>query len=101
MEAVGTARLTDRIPAERAVVASVSSREIRDVLQETEAAVELTLDVVAGDGSNEHGAISMTWSREDLERLLEAATGDNVVLTFDRDELATVLAAVEAHGVRT
>ena len=101
MEAVGTARLTDRIPADRAVAASISSREIRDVLQETEAAVELTLDVVAGDGSDEHGAISMTWSREDLERLLEAATGDNVVLTFDRNELAAMLADVEAHGVRT
>jgi hypothetical protein len=101
VEAVGTARLTDRIPAERAVAASISSREIRDVLQETDAAVELTLDVVAGDGSDEHGAISMTWSREDLERLLEAATGDDVVLTFDRNELAAMLADVEAHGLRT
>jgi hypothetical protein len=101
VEAVGTARLTDRIPAERAVAASISSREIRDVLQETDAAVELTLDVVAGDGSNEHEAISMTWSREDLERLLDAATGDDVVLTFDRNELAAMLADVEAHGLRT
>jgi hypothetical protein len=98
---VGTARLTDRIPAERAVAASIASREIRDVLQETDAAVELTLDVVAGDGSNEHEAISMTWSREDLERLLEAATGDDVVLTFDRNEIAAMLADVEAHGMRT
>jgi hypothetical protein len=101
VEAVGTARLTDRIPAERAVAASISRREIRDVLQDREAAPELTLDVVAGDGSNEHGAISMTWSREDLERLLEAATGDDVVLTFDRNELAAMLADVEAHGMRT
>ena len=101
MEAVGTARLTDGIPAERAVAASVSRREITDVLQDPEAAVELTLDVVAADGSNEHGAISMTWSREDLEKLLEAATGDNVVLTFDRNELAAMLADVEAHGLRT
>jgi hypothetical protein len=98
---VGTARLTDRIPAEKAVAASVTRREITDVLQDPEAAVELTLDVVAADGSNEHGAISMTWSREDLEKLLEAATGDNVVLTFDRDELAAMLADVEAHGLRT
>jgi hypothetical protein len=66
-----------------------------------EAAAELTLDVVPGDGSNEHGTISMTWTREDLEKLLEAAKGDNVVLTFDRDELAAVLADVEAHGLRT
>ena len=31
MEAVGKARLTDRIPAERAVAASVTRREIRDI----------------------------------------------------------------------
>jgi hypothetical protein len=100
METVGTAHLTDRIPAERAVVASVSRREIRDVLQGEEAAPELTLDVVAGDGSHAHGTVSMTWSREDLEELLEGS-GDDVILTFDRNELAAVLSDVEAHGLRT
>jgi hypothetical protein len=100
MEAVGTAHLTDRIPAERAVAASVPRREIRDVLQGEGAAPELTLDVVAGDGSHEHGTVSMTWSREDLEKLLEGS-GDDVILTFDREELAAVLSDVEAHGLRT
>jgi hypothetical protein len=101
VEAVGTAQLTDRIPAERAVAASVSRREIRDVLQEADAAPELTLDVVAGDGSREHGTISITWSREDLEKLLEDATGNDVVLTFDRNQLTAALDDVEAHGLRT
>jgi hypothetical protein len=98
---VGTARLTDRIPADTAVAASVSRREIRDVLQEADASPELKLDVVAGEGAREHATISMTWSREDLERILEAATGDDVVLTFDRNELAAALDDVEAHGLRT
>jgi hypothetical protein len=97
---VGTARLTDRIPAERAVAASFSSREIRDVLHEADATPELTLDVVAGDGSPEHGTISMTWSRSDLERLLESASGEDVVLTFDRNELTAALGDVEIHGMR-
>jgi hypothetical protein len=102
MEAVGTARLMDRIPAERAVAASVSRREIRDILQDGDAAPELVIDVAAGDGSQEHGTISMTWSREDLERLLESATEDEVVLTFDRNEVAAALDNdVEAHGLRT
>ena len=100
MEAVGTARLTERIPAERAVAASFSSREIRDVLKEADATPELTLDVVAGEGSREHGTISMTWSRSDLEQLLEGASGDDVVLTFDRNELTAALGDVETHGMR-
>jgi len=101
MEAVGTARLTDRIPAGRAVAASVSRREIRDILQDGDAAPELVIDVAAGDGSQEHGTISITWSREDLERLLEGATENDVVLTFDRNEVAAALDDVEAHGLRT
>jgi hypothetical protein len=101
MEAEGTARLTDRIPAERAVAASVSRREIRDILQDGDAAPELVIDVAAGDGSQEHGTISITWSREDLERLLEGATENDVVLTFDRNEVAAALDEVEAHGLRT
>src|SRR5690348_7713538 len=91
----------DRIPAERAVVASVSRREITDILQDTDAAPELVLDVVAGDKIGEHGTISMTWTREDLEQLLASASGNEVVLTFDRDELAAALGDVEAHGLRT
>jgi hypothetical protein len=101
VEATGTARLTDRIPAERAVAASVSRREIRDVLQDAEGAPELVIDIAAGDGSQEHNTISIAWSREDLERLLESATENEVVLTFDRNELVAALGDVEAHGLRT
>src|SRR5437899_676778 len=90
----------DRIPAERAVAASVSRREIRDILQDTDAAPELVLEVVAGENIGEHGTISMTWSRDDLEKLLASASENEVVLTFDRDELAAALGDVEAHGMR-
>ena len=100
MEAVGTARVTDRIPAERAVAASIPRREITDVLHEADATPELTLDVVAGDGSREHGTISITWGRDELERLLDGAHGDDVVLTFDRNELMAAFDDVESHGLR-
>jgi hypothetical protein len=95
---VGTARLTDRIPADRAVAASVSRREITDVLQDADTAAELRLDVVGGEAART--TINMTWSREDLEKILAAASGDDVVLTFDRNELAAALDDVEAHGMR-
>jgi hypothetical protein len=100
VEAVGTARLTSDILAQRAVSASVSRRQITDVLHEPDGAPELVLDLVAGEGG-ERATISMTWSRDELERLLEAASGDDVELVFDRDELASAFRDVEAHGVRT
>ena len=78
MDAVGTAHLTSDILAQRAVGASVSRRQITDVLHEPDGAPELVLDLVAAEGG-EHATISMTWSRDDLERLLEAASGDEVV----------------------
>ena len=99
MDAVGTAHLTGEIRSQRAVATSVSRREITEVLHERDGAPELVLDLVAADGG-EHATISMTWSRDDLERLLEAASGDQVELVFDRDELATAFGEVEAHGLR-
>ena len=101
MDAIGTAQLASGgILAQRAVGASVSRRQITDVLHEPDGAPELVLDLVAAEGG-EHATISMTWSRDDLEQLLEAASGDDVVLMFDRDELASAFADVEAHGLRT
>jgi hypothetical protein len=99
VDAVGTAHLTSEILPQRAVGASVSRRQVTDVLQEPEGAPELVLDLVAPEGG-EHSTISMTWSREDLEQLLESASGDEMVLVFDRDELASSLGEVEAHGPR-
>jgi hypothetical protein len=99
VDAVGTAHLTSDIPAHRAVGASVSRRQVTDVLHEPDGAPELTLDFAAAEGG-EHAAISMTWSREDLEKLLGSASGDEMVMVFDRDELASALGDVEAHGPR-
>jgi hypothetical protein len=99
VEGVGTAHLTSDILAQRAVGASVSRRQITDVLHDPDGTPELVLDFAAAEGG-EHATISMTWSRDDLERLLEAATGDEVRLMFDRDELESALGDTEAHGLR-
>jgi hypothetical protein len=98
VDAVGTAQLTSDILAQRAVGARVSRRQITDVLHEPDGAPELVLDFAAEDGEN--ATISMTWTREDLERLLETSPGDEMVLVFDRDEIASAFGDVEAHGVR-
>ena len=99
MDVVGTASLTSDILAQRAVGASVSRRQITDVLHDPDGAPELVLDLVAAEGG-ERATITMTWSRDDLEQLLDSASGDEMVLVFDRDELAGALGDVEAHGPR-
>src|SRR5215218_5905561 len=102
MEAAGSARLTDDIPAERAVTAIVSREEIADAVQDEGATAELRLEVAqrGAGGHEERSTIGITWSRDDLEKLLAQATSDTVVLTFDRDDLANALSDVEAHGMR-
>jgi hypothetical protein len=99
VDAVGTAHLTGDILAQRSVGARVSRRQITDVLHEPDGAPELVLDFVAAE-DGENATISMTWTREDLERLLETSSGDEMVLVFDRDEIASAFGDVEAHGVR-
>ena len=100
VDAIGTAHLTSDILAQRAIGASVSRRQITDVLREPDGAAELVLDLVAAEGG-ERATVSITWSRDDLERLLEAASGDDVALVFDRNELASAFGDIEAHGMRT
>src|SRR5215216_4731062 len=103
MEAAGSARLTDDIPAERAVTAIVSREEIAEAVQDEGGTAELRLEVAqrSAGGHEERSTIGVTWSRDDLEKLLAQATSDTIVLTFDREELAQALDDVEAHGLRT
>jgi hypothetical protein len=102
MEALGSARLVESIPAHRAIAASVPRKEVADTLDDDGASWDLLLQVAHRDdrGKEERSTISMTWSREDLEGLLERATSDRVALTFDRDQLAEAMTDVEAHGLR-
>lgn len=97
METLGTARLTSEVDPRRAVVTSIARDEIATVLRDPDAQPELRLDIRDGE---ELSRISMAWSRDELENIIAGSTGDTVVLTFDRDELADAFADVEAHGLR-
>jgi len=95
MEPLGTAVLTNDIPAARAVTTIVSREAIADALHES--SPELYLDLEHGD---ERNTIGISWSHHELEQLLDSATGDNILFSFDRDELQLVFDDVEAHGFR-
>jgi hypothetical protein len=102
VETLGAARLAKEIPAQRAVATIVPREEITAVLQDPDADPALYLRI-SGEGfseSDDSNVIAMSWSRAELEQLLAQATGDQIVLTFDRDELAGALGDVEAHGIR-
>ncbi len=102
METLGMALLADEIPGPRAVSAIVSREEIAGALQDPEGSPELYLDLDrrGRDGSDERNTIGISWSHDALEKVLERVSGDDIVLTFDRDELQSAFDDVEAHGLR-
>src|SRR5690348_13533226 len=95
MEALGTAVLTHEIPAPRAVTTIVSREAISDALRES--SPELFLDLEQGE---EHSTVGIRWTHDELEQLLDRATGDDILFSFDRDQLQLAFDDVEAHGLR-
>jgi hypothetical protein len=71
-----------------------------EALRDGDGPVELTFDVVRVGGATE--AISMILERPDLERTLQLADGEELVLVFDPEELEDALQGpdVEAQGLR-
>lgn len=104
-ERSGTAHLVDSHPDgdARSLVATVLRADVEEALR-SEAPVDLLLDVerVAPDGEGrETERVALGWEQEDLERLLAAARGDEISLTFDEAELRRLLDEdVDAHGMR-
>jgi hypothetical protein len=98
METVGTARLADDIPAARAITAVVPRGEFAAALQDPDSSPELYLDI--DRQGEERSTIGISWSHDELEQLLGRASGDDILLTFDRDELQSAFDDVEAHGLR-
>jgi hypothetical protein len=95
METLGTALLTDEIPAQRAVTTIVPRVEIADALKLS--SPELFLDLEHG---NERGTVNISWTHDELEQLLDRASGDDILFAFDRDQLQLAFDDVEAHGLR-
>jgi hypothetical protein len=100
VETLGAARLAKRIPAQSAVATIVPREEIAAVLEDREGSPELSLPIISEGHESEPSVIAMSWSRDELARVLEEATGTDVVLTFDREELSRAIDDVEAHGLR-
>jgi hypothetical protein len=67
----------------------------------TDGGSELVIDVARADGTV--GALTMSWSQDDLDALLASASEGEITLGFDRAQLEEALAneaEVEAHGLR-
>jgi len=95
MEALGTALLTDEIPAARATTTIVSRVEIAEALRLS--SPELYLDLEQGD---DRSTVGIRWTHDELEQLLDRAGGDDILFAFDRDQLQLAFDDVEAHGLR-
>jgi hypothetical protein len=104
-ERSGTVRLVEpRGGTEaRGLVTTIPRREVEEALRK-DAPVDLLLDVerVAVDGAGrETERIALGWESQDLERLLAAASDDEITLTFDDAEVQRLLDEdVDAHGMR-
>jgi hypothetical protein len=103
-ERSGTVRLVEPRGASevRGLVTTISRREVEQARQH-DAPVDLLLDVerTAVDGGRETERIALAWEPQDLERLLAAASDDEIKLTFDEAELQRLLDEdVDAHGMR-
>jgi hypothetical protein len=82
---------------------SIPRSELDEVLAANEMPIELVLDVAraSDDETSDTRTVTVSWERDQLERLLREAQGDEVILTFDRETLRRAIEdEVEAHGFR-
>jgi hypothetical protein len=98
-------RLAESAPSEmgdRSVTAVLSRTEIEQAAHSDRA--ELMLDIQRGEGPDVQAhTLTVVWTREELERLLETDSKDELTISFDREQLEQALdidADVEAHGLR-
>jgi hypothetical protein len=98
-------RLAEPTPSEmgdRTVTAVLSRTEIEQAARSDHA--ELMLDIHRGEGPDVQAhTLSVVWTREELEKLLETDSKDELTLSFDREQLEQAMeidADVEAHGLR-
>lgn len=98
-------RLAESAPSEmgdRSVTAVLSRAEVEEAARSERA--ELMLDILRGDGPDVQAhTLTVVWSREELERLLETDAEEELTISFDREQLEEALqidADVEAHGLR-
>jgi hypothetical protein len=101
MEALGTARLADEVPAGRAISTLIPRARLMEELGRPDETPELVLDLWRRtDASEDQASVAIGFTRDDLEQVLARSTGDEIVLTFDGAELTQAFDDVEAHGLR-
>ena len=103
-EVAGTARLVDpaAVGAGSALTATLPRSDLEAALQD-EAGADLFLEIARiQNGERNDRRIAIACTREDLERMLQGASGDAVSITFDGDELERMLddPDFEAHGLK-
>jgi hypothetical protein len=102
-ELAARAVLVSAPAVENGITTSIRRSEIEEVLGQNETPIELILDLTrfANGEPTGTGSVAVSWERNELERLLQEAEGDEVALTFDREALRQALESdVEAHGFR-
>ena len=91
------ATLVDPTSVADGLTTTVARDDVEEALRLDEPP-ELVLDVARGD---EQRDLTVSWTKDDLERLLQAASGDRIQLTFDRAAVEQAFGDdVEAHGFR-
>jgi hypothetical protein len=86
-----------------AVGTRIPRSEVESALGADDGPMDLYLDVVrTGEQPEKAHRITVSWERDDLERMLQSSTGDHVTLVFRPDELERIIeqSDVEAHGLR-
>jgi hypothetical protein len=91
------AALVDPTGIDGGLSTTIARTEIEGALRD-EAPPQLELDVRRGEDAQ---TVTLTWTRDDLERLLREAASDRVTLTFDREAIEQAFDDVEGHGLRT
>ena len=88
----------DDLNAELAAIsATVSRAEVEEALGSAERP-ELFLELMR-EGDERH-ELSVSWDRDDLERLLGQSEGDAIRLMFRQEDLEQAIDDVELHGLR-
>ena len=77
---------------------TIARSEVESALSESGVFLAGVLNVRRGETKS--NSIAIAWKRDDLERLLGEATGDQIQLTFDRGTIEQAFDDVEAHGMR-
>lgn len=103
-EVASTPKLVDptAFAAEGALTATLPRSYIEAAAQDEEGA-DLLLEIARiQNGERDDRKIKVSWQKDELEDLLRRASGDPITLTFSREELERMLddPDFEAHGLR-